>query len=127
MKKPILLINDDAAIIREVTAILNEGGYSYITAATAAEALMKASGYDFALILLDLKLPDMDGDLLYARLIESESHYVVPVVAFVDSLDGDEVKVVNQLIPRGIVSLLSKPLKREWLEDLFSRYGEKKG
>jgi response regulator of citrate/malate metabolism len=69
----------------------------------------------------------MDGDELYGKLIESESHYVVPVVALVDSLDSQEVQVVNRLIPQGTVTLLSKPVKTEWLEDLFSRYGEKKG
>lgn len=127
MKKPILLINDDETIVNQVTKILKDGDYYHITAATAKEALVKASGYDFALILLDLKLPDMEGDELYAKLIESESHYVVPVVALVDSLDSAEVKVVNRLIPQGTVTLLSKPVKTEWLEDLFSRYGEKKG
>ncbi|WP_035610303.1 response regulator [Haloferula sp. BvORR071] len=127
MKKPILLINDDEELVSQVTKVLKDGGYYYMTAATAKEALTQASGYDFALILLDLKLPDMDGDQLYGKLIESESHYVVPVVALVDSLDSQEVQVVNRLIPQGTVTLLSKPLKTEWLEDLFSRYGEKKG
>ena len=127
MKKPILLINDDQEIVSQVTKVLKDGNYYHITAATAQEALMKASGYDFALIVLDLKLPDMDGDQLYGKLIASESHYVVPVVALVDSLDAQEVQVVNRLIPQGTVTLLSKPVKTEWLEDLFSRYGEKKG
>lgn len=126
MKKPILLINDDEAIVNQITNLLKAGDYYHITAATAKEALMKASGYDFSMILLDLKLPDMEGDELYAKLIASESRYVVPVVALVDSLDSAEVKVVNRLIPQGTVTLLSKPLKTEWLEDLFARYGEKK-
>ncbi len=127
MKKPILLINDDEALVREIAEILKAGNFYHIVAGSAKEALMKASGYDFSLILLDLKMADMDGDELYRRLIESESHYEVPVVALVDSLDGEEVEVVNRLIPQGTVTLLSKPLKKEWLEDLFSRYGEKKG
>lgn len=76
--------------------------------------------------MLDLKLGDMDGDELYRKLIESESDYTLPVVMLVDSLDGDEVEVINRLLPQGQVTLLSKPLKKEWLVDLFSRYGEKK-
>ena len=61
------------------------------------------------------------------RLLDSESHCTVPVVALVDSLDADEVKVVNRLMQPGIVILLSKPVKTECLEELFSRYGEKRG
>jgi hypothetical protein len=41
-------------------------------------------------------------------------------------LDTDEVEVVNRLLPRGTVTLLSKPPKNEWLVDLFKRYGDKK-
>jgi len=77
-------------------------------------------------VVLDLKLPDMDGDELYGKLIKAEEHYTLPVVALVDTLDGDEVAVVNRLLPQGQVTLLSKPIKPEWLEDLFARYGEKK-
>lgn len=123
---PILVINDDSKILGELTSILKEGGYYHIAASSGEQALTMASGYDFALIILDLKLGDMDGDELYQKLIAAESHYTLPVVALVDSLDSDEVAVVNRLLPQGQVTLLSKPLKREWLDDLFSRYGEKK-
>lgn len=64
---------------------------------------------------------------LFLKLnIIKEEHYTLPVVALVDSLNGAEVEVVNRLLPQGSVALLSKPLKREWLEGLFSRYGDKK-
>ncbi|MGB0993781.1 MAG: response regulator [Akkermansiaceae bacterium] len=123
---PILVINDDSKLLGEITSILKEGGYFHIAASSGEQALTQASGYDFPLVILDLKLPDMDGDELYGKLLASESHYTLPVVALVDSLDGDEVAVVNRLLPQGQVTLLSKPLKREWLEDLFARYGQKK-
>ena len=123
---PILVVNDDNDLLAEMTGILNEGNYFHLAASSGEQALTMASGYDFKLVVLDLKLSAMDGDELYQRLLKSEDHYHLPVVALVDSLDGDEVEVVNRLIPQGTVTLLSKPLKREWLEDLFSRYGEKK-
>ncbi len=123
---PILVINDDNALLTEMTNILREGNYEHIAASSASQALTMASGYDFSLVVLDLKLPDMDGDELYDKLLKSEEHYTLPVVALIDSLDGDEVKVVNRLLPKGTVTLISKPLKREWLEDLFARYGKKR-
>lgn len=123
---PILVVNDDSELLAEMTTILREGDYYHLAASSGSQALTMASGYDFKLVILDLKLADMDGDELYKKLLEKESHYTLPVVALVDSLDGSEVEVVNRLLPQGTVTLLSKPLKREWLEDLFSRYGDKK-
>lgn len=123
---PILVVNDDSHLLAEITNILREGGYFHLAASSGEQALTMASGYDFPLVILDLKLGDMDGDELYSKLLSSESHYPLPVVALVDSFDGEEVEVVNRLLPQGQVTLLSKPLKREWLDDLFARYGEKK-
>lgn len=124
--KPILVVNDDSTLLVEITNILKEGNYSHIAASSGEQALTLASGYDFSLLILDLKLGDMDGDDLYQKIIERESHYTLPVVALIDTLDGDEVTILNRLLPKGQVTLLSKPLKKEWLEDLFARYGQKK-
>jgi len=84
--------------------------------------LTLADGYDFSLVILDLKLGDMDGDVLYEKLLKKEEHYVLPVVALIDGLDGEEVEVLNKLTPQGAVTLLSKPPKKEWLEDLFQKH-----
>ncbi|MFT6863400.1 MAG: CheY-like chemotaxis protein [Akkermansiaceae bacterium] len=124
--KPILVINDDNSILAEMVHVLREGNYHHIAASSANQALTMATGYDFSLAVLDLKLPDMEGDELYEKLLKCEAHYHLPIVALVDTMDPDEVKVVNRLLPKGTVTLLSKPFKREWLEDLFARYGEKK-
>jgi DNA-binding response OmpR family regulator len=124
--KPILVINDDPVLLSEMVNVLVEGNFYYKAAKTGREAMSDTSGYDFSLVVLDLKLPDIDGDELYEKLLTSESHYELPVAALVDSMDSEEVAVVNKLLPRGKITLLSKPLKREWLLELFEKYGEKK-
>ncbi len=124
--KPILIINDDPSLLSEMVSVLEEGNFHYVTSTTGGEAMSAASEYDFSLVVLDLKLPDMDGDKLYHKLLFNESHYTLPVAGLVDSMDVEEVKVVNKLLPNGRVTLLSKPLKREWLVELFEQYGEKK-
>ncbi|MGJ8658078.1 MAG: response regulator [Akkermansiaceae bacterium] len=124
--RPILVINDDASLLKEMVDVLVEGKFRYIAARTAKEALSETAGYDFSLVVMDLKLPDMDGDAFYDELLFREAHYELPVAALVDSMDGDEVGVVNRLLPRGRVTLLSKPLKKEWLVELFEQYGERK-
>lgn len=58
---PILLVDDDAVFRRVMTMELERGGYAVAAAATGAEALKTAALREFAIVLLDLKLPDLDG------------------------------------------------------------------
>lgn len=119
---PILVINNDPTILSNIVGILKENSYPHLAASSGDQALTLADGYDFSLVILDLKLDDMDGDVLYERLLKKEEHYVLPVVALIDGLDSEEVEVLNRLIPKGTVTLLSKPPKKEWLEDLFKKH-----
>lgn len=122
---PILVVNDDADILIEITKFLKEKNYFHIAASSASQALTLASGYDFQLAILDLKLADMDGDELYSKLIDKESHYTLPVVALIDSLDSEEVTVLNRFVTKGIVTLLPKPLDTEKLEEVIQQIGIK--
>lgn len=83
--KPILMINDDSKILAEMTTLLRKSGILPIAASSGEQALTLASGYDFALIVLDLKLADMDGDVLYGKLLDSESHYSLGGAAYAQS------------------------------------------
>jgi two-component system KDP operon response regulator KdpE len=61
MTKQILIVDDEAAIRRLVSAALGRAGYDVEEAANAAEALTFARRPGCELILLDLGLPDRDG------------------------------------------------------------------
>ena len=123
--KPILVVNDDTRILSNITTFLRDGDYFHIAASSGEQALTMASGYDFQLAILDLKLSDMDGDELYSKLIDVESHYTLPVVALIDTLDGEEVAVLNKLVTKGVVTLLSKPLDLSQLEAVMKQHGVK--
>jgi PAS domain S-box-containing protein len=67
---PILVVDDDSALIRTLADILRLHGYSPATAGTGREGLMLAANQEPALAVVDLRLPDMDGMELAARLHE---------------------------------------------------------
>jgi len=69
-KPHILIVDDDEAICMTLSAILQAEGYQTTQATTAKEALAKAKGQFFNVALLDIKLPDMEGTQLLARLQE---------------------------------------------------------
>ena len=120
---PILVVNDDMTVLSGITTYLKENNYYHIAASSGEQALTMASGYDFQLAILDLKLGDMDGDELYDKLIQAESHYTLPVLALIDSLDGEEVAVLNRLVTKGTVTLLPKPLDMERFASVLEQYG----
>ena len=67
-EKTILVVDDDKSILRTFTRILQKSGYDIDTAETGKEAMEKAESRQYDLALVDIRLPDMDGTDLLARL-----------------------------------------------------------
>ena len=61
MDKKLLIIEDDPYIMRALSSILEIEGYALDCVTTGADALSKARSDPPDLFLLDLGLPDMDG------------------------------------------------------------------
>lgn len=62
--KRVLVVDDDMGILDSTKQILEVDGYEVETAATAGEGLNKIENEFFNLVLLDIKLPDMEGTKL---------------------------------------------------------------
>ena len=63
----LLLVDDNAALLDNLTDILGDEGYEVLKAGSGAEALAHARvGYDVALV--DVRLPDSDGTALAEQL-----------------------------------------------------------
>lgn len=66
----ILLVEDEAHIVRALSPALEAEGYDITPVATGSAAMEALAGEGFDLILLDLGLPDMDGKLVIERVRE---------------------------------------------------------
>src|SRR5688500_20396505 len=60
-KSPILVIDDDPAILDTVTEILEDEGYVVEQAMNGAEGLKALERIDPALVVLDMRMPVLDG------------------------------------------------------------------
>ena len=60
-KIKIFIVEDDREIVRNLEILLTEEGYAVRSASTRQEALTLLGQEEFALILLDLMLPDGSG------------------------------------------------------------------
>jgi len=67
-KKRILVIDNDAVILRSFKQILQHEGYSVETAENGKDAIEKSFAGHYNLALVDVRLPDFDGTKLLTQL-----------------------------------------------------------
>lgn len=103
MKPKILIVDDEKSIQKLLDLALNAGGYVTLQATTAKEGLLHALNYMPHLILLDLALPDMDGQDFLKQLREWSA---IPVIVL-SSRDNEETKIV--LLECGADDYVTKP------------------
>lgn len=119
MARTILVVDDEPNITRLLGMYLTKEGYTVETASDGATAVAKARATRYALILLDLMLPGMDG-LEACRTIRRTSD--VPIIMLtarsedVDKIVGLEVGaddyVTKPFNPRELVARVKAVLRR---------------
>lgn len=82
----VLVIDDDPAILRTVADILSDEGYNVVTAANGAEGLELLDRVAPGLILLDMRMPVMDG-WEFARALDSRRQ-AIPLVVMTAAQDA---------------------------------------
>ncbi len=118
-KKTILVVDDDKSILRTFTRILQKSGYEIETAETGKEAIEKAENSHYDLALVDIRLPDMDGTDLLAKLKKQLQHTVKIMITGFPSLEtgvkaldeGADAYLVKPVKPQELLVLLEEKLK----------------
>ena len=77
--RPILVVDDDAKIVRLVRTYLERDGYRVVTAADGPSALAAIEDHEPALVVLDLMLPELDGRAVI-RAVRAEPDGDVPIL-----------------------------------------------
>ncbi|MFQ5997223.1 MAG: response regulator, partial [Dehalococcoidales bacterium] len=86
-KESILIVDDDESTSTTLSFIFKEKGYQTETVGTGQGALEKAQKRFFNLVLLDIKLPDMEGVELLAPLKKMHPDMVILMVTAYASLE----------------------------------------
>jgi PAS domain S-box-containing protein len=106
-KVNILLVDDRPENLISLTAVLEDSGYELYRAESGEEALRYLLDREFALILMDVQMPGMDG-FETARLIKSrEKTRDIPII-FVTAINKDEPFIFRGY-GAGAVDYIMKP------------------
>ena len=114
-----VLVVDDMPYNREILhCFLNDYGFEVIEAQNGVEGIKAAEEYNPDLILMDMKMPLMDGYEASKRIKNSETLASIPVVAVTASaLKSDE-----ELISKICDSYIRKPISEKDLIDCLKKF-----
>jgi DNA-binding NarL/FixJ family response regulator len=112
MSKRILVVDDEAKLLRAVAADLRGEGYDVMTAQSGAEALIWITQKLPDLIVSDIRMPGIDGYELARRLKMNESSALIPIV-FLTAKDTTEDRIKG--FRSGIDAYLTKPFEPDEL------------
>ena len=90
--KDILVVDDEIPNLQLLTELLEKEGYQVRPAEKAQTAIDAARTKPPGLILLDIRMPEMDGIEVCRHLKQDERTQHVPII-FVSALDDIEAKI----------------------------------
>lgn len=118
--KKILIIEDNPINLKLISDILVAHGYEIFSSITGSEGLnvSESRAEEIALILLDLKLPDINGIEVIKKLKSSINTKEIPVIAVSAHAMESDIKATKQA---GCVDYITKPINvREFLNKVDS-------
>jgi CheY-like chemotaxis protein len=116
----VLVVEDEMLIRMMLVDVLSEAGLVVKEAGNGRDALgiLEESGHELRAVVLDIRLPDMNGDALLAeiRVLRSD----MPVVL---ATGYDPAEVLQRLPPDAKVRVLGKPFQPNALVAIFRDWG----
>lgn len=119
LSKHILVVDDEPAYLRTMSQILKGKGYDVREALSGNEALKTLQKFEPDLILLDVRMPDMNGFDLLDR-IKQLPHLASKPVIFVSGMDDFHARKVAKDL--GAVDYLLKPLDEREVNSVVEKY-----
>ena len=115
----VLIVDDNEKNLKLARDVLRAGGFEILEAANGVEGIALASEHLPDVILMDLRLPDMDGADAARKLGEGVRTAGIPVVALSSvPLEGDG----DWLHAAGFAGCLEKPISVREFPDQVRRY-----
>ncbi len=114
----VLMVDDEPANLLALEAVLGDLDLNLIRAESGKEALRQVLKFDFAVILMDVRMPGMDG-FEAASLIRSRAHSKETPIIFLTGLDPSQAQLFRGY-EVGAVDYLVKPIVPEILRSKVS-------
>lgn len=118
----ILIVDDEPANLLVLETVLEDPGYRLVRAQTADQALLALVNAEFALLILDIRLPGMSGFELAQIIKERKKTAGVPIIFLTAYYDKDQH--VLEGYGTGAVDFLNKPVNPAVLRSKVSVFAD---
>jgi CheY-like chemotaxis protein len=123
MAKKILVVDSNDAFRESLRKFITGLGHEVLEAATGPEAIEKASSLHPDLIMMDVRLPGMNGDEVTVRLKKNMSTRHIPVVIDTAwSMACNVEERIHRALSAGAEEILYKPFQFPMLRDVLRTY-----
>ncbi|WP_042351075.1 response regulator [Bacillus massiliigorillae] len=125
MTGKILIVDDQYGIRILLNEVLQKVGYETYQAANGVQALEIAKEHSPDLVLLDMKIPGMDGIEILKRMKEYDSNIAVIIMTAYGELD-----MIQRAKDLGAITHFAKPFDIDDIRNAVNKYlplGAKKG
>jgi signal transduction histidine kinase/DNA-binding response OmpR family regulator len=118
--RSILLVEDNPVNQRVASLMIEKQGFRTEVAANGLQALEVLAGNEYAAILMDCQMPEMDGYEATAeiRRLEGSGHHTAIIAMTANAMEGDREKC----LAAGMDDYLSKPLSSGALSEALERW-----
>jgi two-component system response regulator AtoC len=107
-KKKVLIVDDESGMRHMLSVLLEREGYSIDTAQNGKEGLDKIKANEYALVLCDIRMPEMDG----LTFLESTKSLNKQLPVIMMSAFGN-VDTAIEAMKKGAYDYVSKPFKAD--------------
>ena len=116
----VLVIDDDESLQDMFKLFLKKNGFSRLVVGTGKDAIAALSKQKFDFCFLDLQLPDITGDEVYA--VAKAKDPELPIVIITGYPDS---QMLDNILRHGPVTVLKKPLQVAQLQQALRLLGHK--
>ncbi|RJR47263.1 MAG: response regulator [Desulfobacteraceae bacterium] len=120
MKGRLLLVDDNADFLDSTKDVLEDAGYRIMTAQNGEEALSLFLDHAFDVVLMDIKMPGLNGVDTFLRMKEHD-----PKVKVILCTAYSVTDLVHKARREGVCDILSKPLNISRLLSLIEAIGKR--
>ncbi|MDD3878383.1 MAG: response regulator [Syntrophomonas sp.] len=116
MKRRIMIVDDQKGVRRLLEELFKREGWEVYAAADGKEAIEKAVQFQPSILLIDMKMPNMNGLEASQKILEKHQELaIIMMTAY------GEMEVVKRALESGVRKCITKPFDILYLRDEVNR------
>lgn len=125
MEKKIMIVDDQKGIRLLLAELFSREGWEVLTVANGKEALEKLSCFLPAILLIDMRMPDMNGIEVSREMLRKQQELIIIMITAYEEMD-----IIEEALAAGVKKCIIKPFDilalRAEVNSLFAeKYAEK--